>query len=133
MFLIFRFWKINKILNFWRFIKINTREKFSNEPSAKINTHEMQFFLEKKLPQKLVPAKISTIKVVSTIFTENGYYCFCRIVLLEFMCRLFLFAISSFYLLYLLGRLLCYSSQKIFSSVSSFCHLSACSVVFLYV
>ena len=48
-------------------MKINTCEKFSNEPSAKINTRQMQFFFEKKLPRKLVQAKISTIKVVQVI------------------------------------------------------------------
>ena len=39
-----------------------------------------------------------------------------------------------FYLLYLLwlGRLLCYVPQKIFSRASSSCHLSSCSVVFVY-
>ena len=31
---------------------------------AKISTREIQFFSKKNLPRKLVPAKISTIKVV---------------------------------------------------------------------
>ena len=53
-FLLLLFW-LKKILNFWQFAKINTREKFSNEPSAKINTRKMQFFFEKK-----ITAKIST-------------------------------------------------------------------------
>ena len=61
----------------------------------------------------------------STLFTENGYFRF----FLE--CIFYRF----FFLLYLLwlGMLLCYLLQKFFSSASSSCRLSACSVVFVYV
>ena len=68
-FLLLLFW-LKKILNFWQFAKINTREKFSNEPSAKINTRKMQFFFEKKLPRKLVPVEIGTVKVFHNIWQQ---------------------------------------------------------------
>ena len=57
------FWNIDKSTVYFLLKKINTREKFSNEPSAKINTHEIQFFSKEKLLRKLEQAKISTIKV----------------------------------------------------------------------
>ena len=68
-FLLLLFW-LKKILNFWQFAKINTREKSSNEPSAKINTRKMQFFFEKKLPRKLVPVEIGTVKVFHNIWQQ---------------------------------------------------------------
>ena len=61
------------MLNFAKkFAKINTREKFSNEPYAKISTREMQFFSKKKLPRKLVPAKISTIKICQQFLSSRS-------------------------------------------------------------
>ena len=40
---------------------------------AKISTHEIQFFRKKKkLPRKLVPAKISTIKVTVNMKNSTG-------------------------------------------------------------
>ena len=57
------FWNIDKSTVYFLLKKINTREKFSNEPSTKINTHEIHFFSKEKLLRKLEQAKISTIKV----------------------------------------------------------------------
>ena len=44
--------------------KLIPAKKSLNGQTAKINTREMQFFSKKKKPRKLVPAKISTIKVL---------------------------------------------------------------------
>ena len=59
--------------------KLIPAKKSLNGQIAKINTREMQFFSKKKKPQKLVPAKISTIKVVSrtsyiTVFRKYLLY-----------------------------------------------------------
>ena len=61
----------------------------------------------------------------STLFTE--------MVILDFFQNVF--STAFFFLIYLLwlGMLLCYLLQKFFSSASSSCRLSACSVVFVYV
>ena len=47
--------------------KLITAKKSLNGQTAKINTREMQFFSKMKKPQKLVLAKISTIKVYRSL------------------------------------------------------------------
>ena len=64
----------------------------------------------------------------STLFTENGYFCYFRIFFQNLLSTAYFFF---FYLLWL-GMLLCYLPQKFFFSASLSCCLSTCSVVFVY-
>ena len=73
---------------------------------------------------------VFVVLLVSTVFTENVYFCSVRMFFFFefFIYGLFLFAISS-----LVREITMLSSQKILSSASSSFHLSACSVLFVYV
>ena len=51
--------------------KLIPAKKSLNGQTAKINTREMQLFSIKKKPRKLVPAKISTIKVINEKCLSN--------------------------------------------------------------